>query len=93
MTEAGTDAALELEESATTAPPEGAAEESVTVPVTVPPLATELPDRVRLLACGRAATAIVAVFEFSVPAVRNIGTVLPGDTPAGICAFTWYNPT
>ena len=43
-----TDAVLEPEESATTAPPEGAAAESTTLPVTVPPLATELGDRVRL---------------------------------------------
>jgi hypothetical protein len=48
VTVAGTDASLEPEASATTAPPEGAAAESTTFPVTVPPLATELADRVRL---------------------------------------------
>jgi hypothetical protein len=48
VTVAGTDASLEPEESATTAPPEGAAAESTTLPVTVPPLATELAERVRL---------------------------------------------
>jgi hypothetical protein len=49
VTVAGTDAALaELEESGTTAPPEGTVAESVTVPVTEPPLTTEIVDRYRL---------------------------------------------
>ena len=48
VTVAGTDASPEPEESATIAPPEGAAVESTTLPVTVPPLATELADRVML---------------------------------------------
>ena len=41
VTVAGTDALLELEERATTAPPGGAAAERVAVPVTDPPPATE----------------------------------------------------
>jgi hypothetical protein len=45
---AGTDTVLEPEDSATTAPPESAAVESTRIPVTVPPLATEFGDRVRL---------------------------------------------
>jgi hypothetical protein len=48
VTVAGTDAVLEPDESATTAPPEGAAAESTTLPVAFPPLATEFGDRVRL---------------------------------------------
>ena len=47
VTVAGTDAVLELDESATTAPPEGATAERTTLPVTVPPLATEVGDKVR----------------------------------------------
>jgi hypothetical protein len=42
----GTDAALELEDSVTIAPPAGAAAESVTFAVTVPPLVTEPAVRV-----------------------------------------------
>jgi hypothetical protein len=45
----GAEAALaEVEASDTTAPPEGAAVDRVTVAVSVPPLATELDDKVRL---------------------------------------------
>ena len=46
VTVAGMDTALELEESDTIAPPEGAAGEICTVPVTAPPLATEFCDKV-----------------------------------------------
>jgi hypothetical protein len=42
VTVVGTDAALELEDSETSAPPEGADAVSVTVPITLPPLDTEL---------------------------------------------------
>jgi hypothetical protein len=52
VTVAGTNAALELEERATTAPPVGAAADRTTVPVTEPPPATELDESVRLRICG-----------------------------------------
>ena len=48
VTVTGTDAALELDDSETAAPPEGAGAESMTLPLTVPPLATEFEDSVRL---------------------------------------------
>ena len=48
VTVAGTDTMLELEEIVTTAPPKGAAADSSALPETVPPLATELDDKVRL---------------------------------------------
>ena len=44
----GTDTALEPEESATTAPPEGATAVRTTVPIAVIPPANEFDDRLRL---------------------------------------------
>jgi hypothetical protein len=48
VTDAGTDATLELEESKTPIAPAGAAAVRVTVPVTVPPLTMEVVDKVTL---------------------------------------------
>ena len=48
VTVAGTVEVLELEERATTAPPDGAAAERLTVPVTGLPPVTELEESVRL---------------------------------------------
>ena len=57
VTVGGTEAKLEFDESAISAPPAGAGCESVTVPVMVPPPDTELEDSVTLRTCGCAGAA------------------------------------
>ena len=52
VTVARTVAAVELEDSVTAGPPAGGGCERATVPVTVPPLATEVAERVRPCTTG-----------------------------------------
>jgi hypothetical protein len=52
VTVPGTEAAVDPEESVTTAPPVGAAPDNTTLPVTLPPLTTEFGDRMTLSTVG-----------------------------------------
>jgi hypothetical protein len=51
VTVAGTEAELEFDDRATTAPPNGEGSERVTVPVIDPPPDTDVADRVTLFTC------------------------------------------